>query len=177
MSGPSVFNSPRHQALSKKSRSSSGEVGGCISCDQQSTILSIGSLSLQMGSIAPPLGTPARSRTRKAGAEPALSGCRPYPRRLSLSPGAKCDNCCFSLLALLAQIFCPRLHQPAPLVERVAAPTGGLDFAADCVCQRHLGNFGRKREFSRLAETRLLRVPDLRINLLVSLLASPVLTF
>src|SRR5262249_4336928 len=82
VSGPSVFNSPRHQAPSKKSRSSSGEVGGCISCDQRRVILSIGSLSLQMGSIAPRRlctkvrrGKSERSRT--------LSGCRPYPRRFA----------------------------------------------------------------------------------------------
>src|SRR5262245_65443648 len=56
----SVFHSPRHQAVSKKSISSSREVGGCISCDQRSLIFSIDSLSFQIGSMAPPLGAPAR---------------------------------------------------------------------------------------------------------------------
>src|SRR5262249_10581588 len=38
----------------------------------------------------------------------------------------------------------PLLHQPAPLLEHVAAPVCGLDLAADDVCQRHLGNLARK---------------------------------
>jgi len=38
----------------------------------------------------------------------------------------------------------PLLHQPAPLLEHVAAPIGRLNLAADHVRKRHLGNFARR---------------------------------
>src|SRR5262245_24739369 len=38
----------------------------------------------------------------------------------------------------------PLLHQPAPLLEHVAAPISSLDLATDGVRQRHLGNLAWK---------------------------------
>src|SRR5262249_50695736 len=89
--GQSVFHRPRHQAVSKKSSSSSREVGGCISCDQRSVIFSIDSSSFQIGSIGTTArrirtkvrrGKPERSRPCQA-ADPIRVGSGYHPVRSS----------------------------------------------------------------------------------------------
>src|SRR5262249_46406205 len=122
VSGPSVFNSPRHQALSKKCTRSSGEVGGCISRDQQSVTFSIGSLSLQIGSIPPPLGAPAR----KADAE------------------SRCGAGLVRLQTLSASIELYHLPRSARIVVRPAG-VSVRNSAQLCISCRRLSNRSPRR--------------------------------
>src|SRR5215813_8064138 len=45
---------------------------------------------------------------------------------------------------LLGAVRDPRVHEPAALLEQVAAPVGGLDSARDRVRERHLNDLVRE---------------------------------
>ena len=120
-----TFNLPRHKAASKKSRSSSREVGAVFpatscqqSCRPKACLYQTGPShhrwrTRKKDNAESQCGTGlVRLQTLSASIDPIT--CR-EARKLSLAcwrPGA---------------IFCPRLHQPAPLLEQVGAPIGRLD--------------------------------------------------